>query len=67
MQMLKLIVSLSSSILYAQSLFAADGSGPPDAILFNGKVFTADVKTHREDFEGRTWPFEGRASGMPPQ
>jgi hypothetical protein len=49
MQARKLIVSRFSSILFAQSLFAADGSGPPDAILFNGKVFTADVKTHRED------------------
>ncbi len=27
----------------ARALFAADSGGPPDRVLFNGKVFTADA------------------------
>ena len=29
--------------LSARSSFAADSSGPPDTVLFDGKVFTADA------------------------
>jgi hypothetical protein len=39
----KLIAALFSLMLASRSAIATEGSGPPDTVLFNGKVFTADA------------------------
>lgn len=43
MNLAELSAGMLCLMLSARSLSAADSSGPPDTVLFNGKVFTADA------------------------
>ena len=43
MNLPKLSAAVLCLMVSARSLFAADSSGPPDTVLFNGKVFTSDA------------------------
>jgi predicted amidohydrolase YtcJ len=44
MNLPKLSAAVLCLTLCARSSFGADSSGPPDTVLFNGKVFTADAR-----------------------
>lgn len=43
MNLARLLASVFALTLFARALYAADIDSPPDAVLFSGKIFTADV------------------------